>query len=232
MSFMPFMAGNMSFDITFNAPAARAFFEGADGVRITVEGGAPCFLPVSSFRDHRDALPLERRPRGGLQGHVEGKKTEVLLSALVEASRPGRPYFLLSKRGDGWLELRHLDRDGEPARHLPHMRFWPPAATGDAVDGISSAARADLSYAATILHSAKVVEAWRRKRQPGRPPQDVEEAQKVMAAFIALVKDVRPHLLLEDHLDLDLLRRTHSALGDLLAHAAPTATPTGDSDDA
>lgn len=227
-----FRSGSMTFTITFNAPAVRTFFEGSSGVRIRIEDGAPRLLPVPQYRAHPDALPLEARPRGGLQGHIEGRKTNLLLTALTTASQPGRPYFLLSKGADGWLELRHLDRDGEPARHVPHMRFWPPAVTEEVTEGISPAARADLSYAATILHSAKVVEAWRRKRQPGRPPQDVEEAQKVMASFVALVKEVRPHLLLEDVLDLDLVRRTHAALGGLLSHAAPTPTSRGDSDNA
>ncbi len=212
----------MQFDLTFNAPAARAFFEGKDGFRVRMGDGAVLFVEVKSYREHPDAVGVRPRARGGLEATVEGKRVEELFRALLTLSQPGRPYFLLKREADGWLGLRHYDRDGDPPRHKPSVRIWPlnEGEAEAAAPPASSAPVPDdpaLAYAEVVRRAAGVVREWRQARRAGRPPLEVSEAMRVLESFAGLVREVRPSLPMDDALDLNLVRRARDALADFIA---------------
>ena len=220
--------------LTFNKPSSRAFFEGMTGVRVALEGRTVKFKPVTTFRQHSDAVAIalsERGDRGGYEAEIEGNKGAELLKALQRLSTPRQPFFLLRKEPDGWLALNHYAKDNNPPKFEPHVRFWPPrdeetprqrrarlrremksqqAATVMPKDPA-------LAFSKKILEAHKVLSQYHSARRIGRPPREVVEAQTIMDAFSTLVRKVRPSLTLEEAVDMRLLEQVHEHLGALIA---------------
>jgi hypothetical protein len=215
---------DVSFKLTVNRPATQAFWaEGATAILIRLDDKAVAFRPSAQLESPNDGVRGTARPRGGLEFVINGLKAADLLKTLEDMSAHSRPYFRLRPLADGWLIPEHYDLDGNPLRTEPHLRLWPPHR--DIPLPTRPSQHTALAYSDVVRHASELVSAWQHARRPGRMPRDVEEARVVLDDFVALVRQIRPVLLVEGLIDLDAIRRARDALSTMLEAAE---TPAGD----
>lgn len=109
----------MSFKITFSKTAVDDFFNGAKCAKFRIEKGRGMLLPVSRSGD--GAIDLLSRNRGGSEISFAGpsfKKEQTVLD------NGDMPFFTLSMREDGWIEMVPFKSAGAPEKFKPVARFW------------------------------------------------------------------------------------------------------------
>jgi hypothetical protein len=209
---------HVSFTLTVNRPASQAFWaDGMTGMVIRHDNKTVAFRPSGQNQSAKEWVPGKARPRGGMEFVVDGSSASDLLKTLEDMSAPARPYFRLRRLADGWLIPEHYNQDGDPPRTEPHLRLWLPHREVPLPTPLPQ--HSALGYADVIRHASELVSAWQGARRAGRMPRDVEEARAILDDFVALVRLVRPVLLIEGLIDLDAVRRARDALSTMLEAA-------------
>lgn len=223
------------FKFTFNKPAVRQFLEGDDkGLRIRVEDGMVMFKTAKTA-DGADAVHLEQRTRGGFEATIEGQGATDILSSL---QNPAGPFYVLKRRGDGWVAAHPYGGDDAPPKFEPHVRVWT-AREKTAVEAKSvkkktgkktkaaKTAPAPLAGPGTpYLESVRAAyDKLSEAARPGRPSNEATqqrmEAREIVANFEATAKELMGVSLDGPRMDMSGLITAHKMIGDFIALTEP-----------
>jgi hypothetical protein len=197
----------MEFKITFNRTAVRSFFEGEEavGIRLRIRDGEVEFRPVDNL-DGEDSAPLALRDRGGIAAIINGSEALDLLKCLKVTD--GRPYFLLSKRKDGWITFQpYRLANNEPSRLVSYARIW---LKNDVVIDHAMPIMNEADYKEDVRKAKTVLDAYHKKGRIGRPSEEVIRAQETLDDFRKFAFEIIP---------FDEIRSAYVTLGRFLSEA-------------
>lgn len=183
----------MQIKLTFNKPAYKMFFEGEEcsHLRLRIDNGVAMFQPTNA--EAEDTAPLSFRSRGGVEAEIDGRLSDLVVSALNNPQ--GYPYFLLNRAQGGWIEAKPYGKPGEPPRFQAQIRVWIKDNHNRPMPLhlLQEAKRLDVAtFVYEIREAQSVVAEYDREKKAGRPPAEVTEARDKLRLFSEAARDLLP----------------------------------------